>query len=121
VELEGLLARHFAGLLLVLRIEEYMLQIMHPTAGKSSALAAVAELYKVPRAQVMAIGDAPNDLGMIQWAGLGIAVNNAHPLVRRAADYITASNDEEGAAEAMEMFVCGTGDKVGNRDSKRKK
>jgi Cof subfamily protein (haloacid dehalogenase superfamily) len=111
IELEGLLASHFSGQLLVLRIEDYMLQIMHPTAGKSSALAAVAELYNVPRSQVMAIGDAPNDLGMIQWAGLGVAVNNAHPLVRKAADYITASNDEEGAAEAMEMFVCGKGPK----------
>jgi len=107
IELEGLLASHFGGQLAMVRIEDYMLQIMHPTAGKSSALAAVAKRYHVPRDQVMAIGDAPNDLGMIQWAGLGVAVHNAHPLVLQAADYITASNDDDGVAEALEMFVCG--------------
>lgn len=109
VELEGLLASHFGGQISMVRIEDYMIQIMHPTAGKSSALAAVARMYGVGRESVMAIGDAPNDLAMIQWAGLGVAVNNAHPLVRQAADYITASNDEDGVAEALEMFVCGPG------------
>jgi Cof subfamily protein (haloacid dehalogenase superfamily) len=109
VQIEGLLASHFSGQISMVRIEDYMIQIMHPTAGKSSALAAVARLYGIGRDSVMAIGDAPNDLGMIQWAGLGVAVHNAHPLVRQAADYITASNDEDGVAEALEMFVCGPG------------
>lgn len=111
IELEAMLARQFAGQLSMVRIEDYMIQIMHPSAGKSTALATVADLYGVPRDGVMAIGDAPNDLGMIEWAGLGVAVHNAHPIVRQAADYITASNDEDGVAEALEMFVVGPGGK----------
>jgi len=109
IELEGLLGSHFGGQLATVRTEDYMLQVMHPTAGKSTALALVARHYGVSQGEVMAIGDAPNDLGMIQWAGLGVAVHNAHPLVRQAADYITASNDEDGVAEALEMFVVGPG------------
>ncbi len=107
VELEGLLGSHFGGQVATVRTEDYMVQVMHPTAGKGSALALVARHYGVPQGEVMALGDAPNDLAMIQWAGLGVAVHNAHPLVRQAADYITASNDEDGVAEALEMFVVG--------------
>lgn len=107
LELRGLLSSHFGGQLSIARSEEYMLQVMHPTAGKSSALATVCKYYQLTRDEVMAIGDMPNDLGMIQWAGMGVAVHNAHPLVRQAADYITASNDDDGVAEALEMFVVG--------------
>ncbi|MCG3178805.1 MAG: 5-amino-6-(5-phospho-D-ribitylamino)uracil phosphatase YitU [Phycisphaerae bacterium] len=107
IALEERLNARFGQQLAVARVDEAIVQVMHPRAGKSAALSLVADLYDVDRDQVMAIGDALNDLGMIQWAGLGIAVHNAHPRVRQAADYITASNDEDGVAEAIEMFVIG--------------
>jgi Cof subfamily protein (haloacid dehalogenase superfamily) len=109
VELEDKLNARFGQQLAIARVDEAIVQAMHPRAGKSAALAMVADLYDIDRDGVMAIGDALNDLGMIQWAGLGIAVHNAHPRVRQAADYITASNDEDGVAEALEMFVVGGG------------
>ena len=53
----------------------------------------------------MALGDGTNDLSMIEAAGLGVAMSNAHPLVLAAADSVTLSNDEDGVAEAIRRFV----------------
>jgi hydroxymethylpyrimidine pyrophosphatase-like HAD family hydrolase len=53
----------------------------------------------------MALGDGTNDLSMIQAAGLGVAMSNAHQLVLAAADHVTTSNDEDGVAKAIRDFV----------------
>ena len=53
---------------------------------------------------MIAIGDGYNDLSMIKFAGLGIAMGNAQEPVKKAADYITLSNEEGGVAEALEHF-----------------
>ena len=53
----------------------------------------------------MACGDGDNDLCLIKEAGLGVAMANAEPAVKAAADYITTSNDEEGVAKAIEKFA----------------
>ena len=53
---------------------------------------------------MIAIGDGYNDLSMIKFAGLGIAMGNAQEPVKKAADYITLSNEEDGVAEALEHF-----------------
>jgi hypothetical protein len=54
---------------------------------------------------VIAFGDGPNDLEMLRYAGLGIAVANAHPTVKAAAEFVTAANDEDGVAAAIEKFI----------------
>ena len=59
------------------------------------------------REHVMSIGDAPNDVGMIRWAGLGVAVANAWPETIEAADVIVESNDEGGVASALQKYVLG--------------
>jgi len=53
----------------------------------------------------MAIGDSYNDIEMLKWAGIGVAVGNAPPEVKRHADYVTASNDEDGVARALQHLV----------------
>ena len=53
----------------------------------------------------MAIGDSYNDMSMFEWAGIGVAMGNARKSVQEAADYITASNEEEGVAEALQRFI----------------
>ena len=53
----------------------------------------------------MAFGDGDNDTVMLQEVGFGVAMGNAEEQVKRAADYITLTNDEEGVAEAIEKFV----------------
>jgi hydroxymethylpyrimidine pyrophosphatase-like HAD family hydrolase len=55
----------------------------------------------------MAIGDAPNDVGMLQVAGIAVAMDNAHALVKDVADWVAPSNDDHGVSEALRHFgVC---------------
>jgi Cof subfamily protein (haloacid dehalogenase superfamily) len=81
------------------------LEVDHPDATKGRALQELAAWLQVERSQVLAIGDSYNDIEMLEFAGLGIAVANAPPDVRSRAGYVTASNDEDGVALALERFV----------------
>jgi Cof subfamily protein (haloacid dehalogenase superfamily) len=81
------------------------LEIMDKHATKAKALAAVAAALRIEPQEVMAIGDSHNDLPMIKWAGTGVAVGNAHPQVKEAADFVTGSNDEAGVIQALEKFI----------------
>jgi Cof subfamily protein (haloacid dehalogenase superfamily) len=83
------------------------LEVDHPEATKGRALQELAAWLQVERSQVLAIGDSYNDIEMLEFAGLGIAVANAPPEVRRRAGHVTASNDEDGVAQALEQFVLG--------------
>lgn len=86
-------------------------EVDHPEATKGRALQELAAWLQVDRRQVLAIGDNYNDLEMLEFAGLGVAVANAPPEVRRLAGHVTASNDEDGVARALERFVLGAADK----------
>jgi len=59
----------------------------------------------ISASQVVAFGDMPNDLEMIRWAGHGVAVANADPVLKAAADEVTASNDEDGVALVIERLL----------------
>jgi Cof subfamily protein (haloacid dehalogenase superfamily) len=72
-------------------------------AGVTKAFA-VASLG-VPAGAAVAFGDMPNDVPMLEWAGLGVAVENAHPDAIAAADEVTASNDEDGVALVLERLA----------------
>ena len=82
-----------------------LVQITHPLVDKGIALQRVARQMGLSREEVMAIGDASNDMGMIEWAGVGVAVENAYPAVRQLADVIVPSNDELGVARAIQRYV----------------
>ncbi|WP_342742804.1 Cof-type HAD-IIB family hydrolase [Nonomuraea jiangxiensis] len=69
---------------------------------KASALAALAGQHGILAAQAVAFGDMPNDLPMLSWAGTSYAVANAHPDVLAAVDHVTAANDDDGVAQAIE-------------------
>lgn len=84
-----------------------MLEILPPGASKGTALKLLLKDLKVAPEHVMAIGDAENDIEMIQMAGIGVAMGQAHQPVKDAADYVTGSNDEDGVAQAIERFVLG--------------
>jgi hydroxymethylpyrimidine pyrophosphatase-like HAD family hydrolase len=64
----------------------------------------VASHYGIEMAEVMAIGDAPNDVAMLQVAGVSIAMDNAHPLVKRVADWVAPSNNDHGVCAALERY-----------------
>ena len=75
------------------------------SAHKGNALKRFAEHLGLTLANCMAIGDGMNDLTMIEAAGVGVAMANAHPLVRAASDRITRSNDEDGVAWAISEIL----------------
>ncbi|QUD88251.1 Cof-type HAD-IIB family hydrolase [Phenylobacterium montanum] len=75
--------------------------------SKGSGVAALCEALGVRREAVAAFGDMPNDLPLLAFAGLGVAVANAHPQVLAAADEVTASNDEDGVARVIERLLGG--------------
>jgi hypothetical protein len=82
------------------------LEFMHREANKGAALAHIAAHFGVAREQVIAIGDGRNDTAMIAWAGLGVAVANAHEEVKSAAKYVTEKDNNQAAvAEVIERFV----------------
>ncbi len=66
---------------------------------------ALAEEYNIKREEVICIGDNENDLSMINYAGLGVAMGNAIDSLKEKADYITESNDKNGVAKVIYEFV----------------
>ena len=85
----------------IVQTEGHLLQVMHATVSKAQALRVVAGELGVTAEQVMAIGDNANDVGMLRWAGIGVAMANAAPEAIRAADYVTDHHDADGAAKAI--------------------
>lgn len=83
------------------------MEITHREATKASGLGTVCRLLGVEMAQVMALGDSGNDLSSLTAAGLGVAMGDAPEEVKAAADAVTASNREDGAALAIERYVLG--------------
>jgi Cof subfamily protein (haloacid dehalogenase superfamily) len=76
-----------------------------PGASKGAALLALAERLGIPAAETFAIGDGLNDISMLKAAGVSVAMAGAPPSVRAAARFVTSSNDEEGFARALAMYV----------------
>lgn len=93
------------GSLSVFRSHTMLIEVTSPTVSKGHALAFLANYYGIPQSEVMAIGDQDNDIEMIVWAGLGVAMGNASAGAKAAADVIAPPLSEEGAAWAIEKFV----------------
>lgn len=72
---------------------------------KGRAVEVLASLYNIDKEEIICIGDNENDLSMIEYAGLGVAMGNAEAYVKERADYVTATNDDDGVAEVIEKFV----------------
>lgn len=91
----------------VYRSEPFFLEVLPRGVDKAQSLERLLEKIHMPREQMIACGDGYNDLSMIQFAGLGVAMANGVLPARKAADYITASNDEDGVALVVEKFMLG--------------
>lgn len=77
-------------------------EVAHSDCSKGQALARLAQSLGIAQEETIAIGDNPNDLDMIEWAGLGVAMGNGAAEVKAVADWVTATVDEDGAARAIE-------------------
>jgi Cof subfamily protein (haloacid dehalogenase superfamily) len=79
-------------------------EVSPPGATKATGLAHLCELAGIQASEVVAFGDMPNDVPVLRWAGVGVAMANAHPEVLAAADRITLSNDEDGIAHCLQQL-----------------
>ncbi|MNO37606.1 Sugar phosphatase YidA [compost metagenome] len=88
----------------MLRSGDFFIDLMHKESSKGAALKKLAEARGIPAEQVMAIGNYFNDLTMLTFAGLGIAMENSPVEVKAAADDVTATNNEEGVKLALQKY-----------------
>jgi len=82
----------------------FFFEMMHPNAGKLNALRESAAYLGVKREEVMVFGDGHNDLDMLTWAGIGVAMENAAEEVLSAVPYRALSNDADGVARFLEEY-----------------
>ncbi|HHT65473.1 MAG: Cof-type HAD-IIB family hydrolase [Caldicoprobacterales bacterium] len=95
----------FGDVLQVLISKPIYLEFTNKEATKGNALAKLGEMLEIPREEIIAIGDSYNDISMIEYAGLGIAMGNAPDHVKSYAQYVTKGNDESGIADAIRRFI----------------
>ena len=87
------------------RSQPHYVDVTHPTANKGVVVERLSHYYQIPLGQIATLGDQPNDVLMFRRSGLSIAMGNASEEVQRQATYVTASNEDEGFAKAIEEFI----------------
>ncbi|MGP1436796.1 MAG: Cof-type HAD-IIB family hydrolase [Phocaeicola sp.] len=92
------------GELGIFRSEPYFLEIVAKDIDKARSLCVLLQHLKLQREELIAIGDGYNDISMIRYAGLGVVMENAMEVVKREADIIAPSNDNEGVAKIVEQL-----------------
>lgn len=95
------LCQRFSGV----RSQPVIYEAMPLGTTKASALSRLADILDIQPSEIMAMGDANNDIEMLEFAGLGIAMGNASEHVKALADAVTTSNEEEGVARAIEKYI----------------
>ena len=104
-KLEKQLQEKYGGVASIYRSEPFFLEIMPKDVDKASSLDRMLTGMGISREDVICCGDGFNDISMIKYAGVGVAMENAQPAVREAADYVTASNDNDGLVEVIDKFI----------------
>src|SRR5947208_1537207 len=94
----------FGHALYVTQTSSQLLELLHPEVSKGAALRRIAHMLGVARDEVIAFGDSHNDLDMLEFAGVGVAMGNASAEVKALADLITDSNEDDGIATALERL-----------------
>lgn len=104
-KIEQELAEKFGDQLNIFRSEPYFVEIMPPNVHKATSLEKLLEVLDMDRKDLVTCGDGYNDLTMIEYAGVGVAMANAQDIVKEHADYITLSNDEDGLVPVVDKFI----------------
>ncbi|HZL67123.1 MAG TPA: Cof-type HAD-IIB family hydrolase [Candidatus Limnocylindrales bacterium] len=94
-----------AGRVSAARSQPYYLDVTNPKANKGEVVGMFSRLCNIPPSQIATIGDMPNDVLMFKKSGVSIAMGNASPEVQKSATFVTASNEDEGFAKAMERLL----------------
>jgi Cof subfamily protein (haloacid dehalogenase superfamily) len=106
-EADRILREHFVGRLKIVRSFATFVEATSLEATKGQALAFMAQRLGVPQIETMAVGDNDNDLDMITWAGLGVAMGNSSLALRAAARAVCPDLASDGAAVAIEQWILG--------------
>ena len=103
--IEKELQKQFHSLINVFRSEPYFIELVPQNIDKATSLFRLLTSIGLTTDEMICCGDGFNDISMIECAGLGVAMENAQDLVKDAADYITASNDENGILQVIRKFM----------------
>lgn len=105
MEVEEKIKEEMGGRINVYRSQPFFLELVPKNIDKAESLDSLLEQLELDRQHLIACGDGYNDLSMIRYAGLGVAMSNGEEGVKEEADYIAPSNDEDGIADVLEKFV----------------
>ena len=101
----ALIEEAMPGVFTLMRSKETFLEIVRKGIDKGTGLQHLCDYFHIPAENVMAIGNSPNDVGMLQRAGFSVAVGNAEDKIKDMADYITETNNHDGVAAVIEKFI----------------
>lgn len=91
----------------VMKSSPYFLEILDKRVNKGEGVKVLAEKLSIPRENVMTLGDQENDIAMLEYAGVGVAMGNALDSVKAVSQFVTKTNTEDGVAFAVNKFVLG--------------
>ena len=89
----------------VVRSAPFFLEFINKKVNKGFGVELLAKSLGIKQEEVICMGDAGNDIHMIEYAGLGVAMGNAFPEVKEIASYVTKTNEENGVAHVINKFV----------------
>lgn len=99
------LQKKYGGVASIYRSEPYFIEVMPQNVDKASSLDRMLLALGMKREDAICCGDGYNDISMIRYAGIGVAMGNAQAEVKDAADYVAATNDEDGLVGVIERFI----------------
>jgi Cof subfamily protein (haloacid dehalogenase superfamily) len=104
-DLEQRMLARFDGRLYISKSLPYFLEFASPEVTKATGLEFLSEHLGFTRERTVAFGDGENDIELVDWAGYGVAVENAHDQVKEVADLVCPPVDEEGVAQVIESYL----------------
>lgn len=104
LNVETVLLENFGSYLNVFKSQSRYVEVMHKNASKTHAIQLLMNHYGLKQEEIIAVGDNYNDKGMIEFAGIGVAMGNAPDEIKAAANYVTDTNDNDGVAKALLHF-----------------
>lgn len=104
-QIEPKMKEKFGDRINIYRSEPFFLELMPHNIDKANSLKVLLKHLNLTTEQMISCGDGYNDLSMIEYAGMGVAMANAQDIVKKAANFITLSNDEDGVAHVIQEFM----------------
>lgn len=89
----------------VLRSEPFFLEFLNKNTNKAQGIKKIAERFNIKKDEIICVGDSGNDVHMIEYAGLGVAMGNAKKELKKIANYITDTNENDGVAKVIKKFI----------------